>query len=147
MENSRRRFHRRPHGLHPGSWRLRPPYARSRRYRVVSPQKGILHSPFSENHKGVSHLSPRRSYPNGSSFSSFSILRSPRRCDNPYLFVCQNFLEWKRTHILMFSVAHRDTRDSRVAFRCARGGDMIKLTNWQVACVRVFVSKHGKRHS
>lgn len=47
----------------------------------------------------------------------------------------------------MFSVAHRDTRDSRVAFRCARGGDMIKLTNWQVACVRVLVSKHGKKHS
>jgi hypothetical protein len=49
---------------------------------------GNSHSPFSTGHKGVSHLSPWRSYPIGSSFSSFSILHSnilhsPRRCDNP----------------------------------------------------------------
>ena len=46
----------------------------------------FFQSPFSilrEGHKGVSHLSPQRSYPIGSSFSSFSILRPPRRCD-PY---------------------------------------------------------------
>ena len=41
----------------------------------------------------MSHLSPWRSYPIGSSFSSFSILHSPnlhspRRCDNPYCFRC-----------------------------------------------------------
>jgi hypothetical protein len=43
---------------------------------------GNSHSPFSTGHKGVSHLSPWRSYPIGSSFSSFSILHSPKRHDN-----------------------------------------------------------------
>jgi hypothetical protein len=38
----------------------------------------ILHL-LREGHKGVSHLSPRRSYPIGFSFSSFSILR-----ENPF---------------------------------------------------------------
>ena len=37
----------------------------------------LLHSPFSENHKGVAHLSPWRSYPTGSSFSSIFILQEP----------------------------------------------------------------------
>ena len=42
-----------------------------------------------EGHKGVSHLSPWRSNPIGSSFSLFSIPREPilrprRRCDNLY---------------------------------------------------------------
>ena len=62
------------------------------------------HSPFSilrEDHKGVSHLSPQRNNPIGSSFSSFSILREPilrprRRCDNPYYF-----LSWS-VHFLFF---------------------------------------------
>jgi hypothetical protein len=44
---------------------------------------GNSHSPFSTGHKRVSHLSPWRSYPIGSSFSSFSILHFSRRCDNP----------------------------------------------------------------
>jgi hypothetical protein len=48
----------------------------------VSPQSlspvSILHGP----QRGVT-LSPWSSYPIGSSFSSFSILHSPRRCDNP----------------------------------------------------------------
>ena len=66
-------------------------------------QNGNCHSPFSilrESHKGVSHLSPWRSNPIGSSFSSFSILWEPilrplRRCDNPYWLPTQR--SWANT--------------------------------------------------
>jgi hypothetical protein len=47
--------------------------------------EGFTAKPFSILHgpqRGVT-LSPWRSYAIGSSFSSFSILHSPRRCDNP----------------------------------------------------------------
>ena len=65
---SQRRFHRRPHVSLPGS---------------------LLSFSILREGQGVSNLSPWRSYPMGSSFSSFSIfwkpiLRPPRRCDNPY---------------------------------------------------------------
>ena len=98
MENSRRRFHCMPHVSHPGHGgshllTLEVPSTGSistKRWFIFSD----LHCPFSENHKGVSHLSPWRSYPTGSSFSSFSILREiilrpPRRCDNP---ICELLL-------------------------------------------------------
>jgi hypothetical protein len=44
----------------------------------------VLHSPFSTGHNRGVTLSPWRSYPIGSSFFSFSILHSLRRCDKPY---------------------------------------------------------------
>jgi hypothetical protein len=71
----------------------------------------IFHSPFSTGHKGVSHLSSWRSYPIGSSFSSFFILHSPilhslRRCDNPNAIRVTCIILPSQIHIILSVVCY-----------------------------------------
>jgi hypothetical protein len=87
--------------------------------------KAILHSPRAT--KGVT-LSPWRSYPIGSSFSSFSILHSPKRCDNPY---CLNY---RSSQVQPRSAAHRFSKAKMMMEKhhrgfptgCARGRGTLK---------------------